>query len=111
MNQWVRNTVFALLSGTFLMGCAHTVHLSHVSDFSPTYDPYENGQMVEAAEEQFVILGFVTQTDYVNKAYQKIQKECKNGEIQGINTEYSTALGFFSWTNRVRMKGLCIKAS
>ena len=30
-----------------------------------------------------------------------------HGRIEGITTQISTSLGFFSWTNKVLMKGFC----
>lgn len=89
-------------------GCTHSLHVAHVSDFSPTYQEYKNGKLVKARTEQFVFMGFVTQTDYVNEAYNKLQAACPSGQIQGITTQYSTDHGFFSWTNVIDMQGLCI---
>lgn len=98
-----------LLLISFGSGCTHSLHISHVSDFSPTYRRYTQGELVKAKADQFVILGFVTQTDYVDLAYRKLMATCPNGQIQGITTQYSTDHGFFSWTNVVEMQGLCVK--
>lgn len=91
----------------FLGGCAHSVHEVHTSDFTP-YAPIERGEMVKASSEQFVILGFVGDTEYVNEAYHKLQRICPEGTITGITTQYSTSLGFLSWRNKILMQGLCI---
>lgn len=90
-----------------LAGCAHSIHEVHTSDFNP-YAPIERGEMVKASTEQFVILGFTGNTDYVNEAYAKLQRTCPQGMVTGITTQYSTSLGFFSWTNKILMQGLCI---
>jgi hypothetical protein len=82
--------------------------LNHVSDFSPSYQGYTNGKIVKARTEQFVILGFASDTNYVDEAYKKIQTECPTGDLQGVNTQYSTSLGFFSWTNTIDLKALCL---
>jgi hypothetical protein len=92
-----------------LSACTHSLHLSHTSDFSPTYASYPRGSWVSADAEQFTIMGFVTQTNYVDEAFGKLSSQCAGGQVQGIQTQYSTAHGFFSWTNRVRMQGLCVK--
>lgn len=92
-----------------LSACTHSLHVSHQSDFSPTYKAYNKGEWVEAEAEQFTILGFVTETNYVDQAYAKLKSECAGGVIQGIQTQSSTDHGFFSWTNRIRMQGLCLK--
>jgi len=93
----------------WLCACAHSVHLVHVSDFSP-FAPHTKGKIIKVKTEQFIILGFVTQTDYVDEAYRQLQNKCKNGRINGITTQFSTSLGFFSWTNKILMQGLCIKS-
>lgn len=90
-----------------LSGCAHSIHEVQVSDFLP-YAPLESGHVVKGYGEQFVVLGFVTQTDYVNQAYNQLAQECPNGSVTGITTQISTSLGFFSWTNKALMQGLCV---
>ena len=91
------------------VGCTHSLHLHHISDFGPTYSSYAQGEWVQSESEQFTVLGFVTQTDYVNEAFKKLKGQCNGGNIQSVQTEYSTDHGFFSWTNRIRMQGLCLK--
>jgi hypothetical protein len=97
-----------LLCG-ILAACSHSVHLVHVSDFSPSFKKYEQGELIKAHSEQFVVMGFVTQTDYVDQAYNDLQSHCPKGTIQGITTQYMTDHGFFSWTNNIDMQGLCIR--
>ncbi len=100
--------IFLLLISLLLGACTHSLHISHVSDFAPTYSNYAKGKLVKARQEQFVVLGFVSDTNYVNQAYYQLIKQCQNGQIQGITTQYSTSHGFFSWTHIVEMQGLCI---
>lgn len=97
-----------LIAMIFIMmnACAYSVHQIHTSDFADIVSAKESRRVVTNAE-QFVILGFVGQTDYVDQAYQKLLDSCA-GKITGITTKYSTDLGFMSWTNRVRMEGLCL---
>lgn len=89
----------------FFTGCVHSVHQHHVGDFSPYSS---QGKKIEAYAEQFVVLGFVGQTDYVDKAYDDFQRQCKNSEIVGVSTQYWTSLGFFSYTNKILMQGRCL---
>ena len=107
-SRLISNTAFGLfvVVGT---GCTHSLHLSHVSDFSPTYRKYEAGEAVKARAEQFTVLGFVSETNYVDQAFNDLQSKCPGGSVQGITTQYSTSHGFFSWTNVVEMQGLCVK--
>lgn len=97
-----------VLFALFLAGCAHSVHEVHTSDFMPGV-AITSGRVVKATSEQFVVLGFVGQTDYVDQAYQKLMSACPGGTITGITTQYSTSLGFFSWTNKILMQGLCVQ--
>lgn len=100
-----------LLCAVFMLnGCMHSVHHVHVSDFDP-YGAVASGKFVEAKTEQFVVMGFVTESNYVDKAHRELQAKCKNGRIQGITTQYSTSLGFFSWKNKILMQGLCLASS
>ncbi len=104
--------IFKILLITSFIGvfsaCTHSLHVAHVSDFSPTFKEYSKGELVKAKAEQFAIMGFVDNTDYIDIAYRKLQDSCPRGTIQGITTQYSTSHGFFSWTNVVEMQGLCI---
>lgn len=87
-------------------GCAHSVHEYHVGDSDYSFSKVPESKKIEVMTEQFVILGFVTQTDYVNQAYDQLKAQCP-GVITGIQTRYSTSLGFFSWTNKIKMVGYC----
>lgn len=93
-----------------LSGCAHSVHQVYISDFG-SYPKLEQGQMIKATAEQFVIMGFVYDTNYVDTARQKLMAQCPQGEVSGISTQFSTSLGFFSWTNKVLIQGLCTSPS
>lgn len=96
-----------LLLLALFVGCSHSVHLVHVSDFDP-YEKYTAGTIVKAETEQFVFMGFRTQTDYVDQAHAKLIAKCPNGDLQGITTRFSTSHGFFQWTNKILMQGLCL---
>lgn len=90
-------------------GCAHSIHDVYMSDAGDRYSSLESGKVVRGRAEQFVILGFVTETNYVDVAKNQLIAQCPTGEISSITTQYSTSLGFFSWTNKVLMEGLCKK--
>lgn len=104
--------IFLFLSVGFIcisfVGCAHSVHQVHTSDFNP-YARMEDGTLVKGYGEKFVILGFTGDTDQVNTAYRNLLAACPGGAITGITTQLSTALGFFSWTEKALMQGLCVK--
>ena len=90
-----------------LSACSYSVHQVHVSDFAPGVARSE-GKRITAEATRFIVLGFDDDTDYVDDAYKKLMERCPKGHIQGITTQYSTAHGFFSWTNKIRLQGLCV---
>lgn len=100
--------LFILLIFVFLTSCTHSLHQYHVGEVEFVPKKYKKIQ-VDSKSEQRVILGFVTQTDYVNDAFKKLQNKCASGMVTGINTRYSTSHGFFSWTNTVKMTGTCVR--
>lgn len=104
----IKKIVNYILFVLLLSSCAHSVHLNYTSDFSPSFKNYTEGKMVHARSEQLVIMGMVGNTNYVEEAYQKIQADCPNGNLQGVNTQFATALGFLSWTNSIDIRALCI---
>ncbi len=89
-----------------LSSCAHSIHDVYVSDFDSN-KKIESNQIIQARTEQFVILGFTQETEYVNQAYAQLQSLCP-GEIVGITTQISSSLGFLSWTNKALMQGFCL---
>lgn len=101
----MRKIIFCLL---LLSGCAHSIHEVHVSDFVPA-EKLEKGDVVTARSEQFVVLGITQETNYVDQARERLMAACPQRPISGITTQYSTSLGFFSWTNKILMQGLCLK--
>ncbi len=103
MTKRIHFTILFLALGA----CAHSIHQVHTSDFIPMAS-IESGKMVKGSGSQSVILGFVGDTHYIDQAYQQIQSACPGGMVTGITAQLSTDLGFFSWTNRALMQGLCI---
>lgn len=101
------------LGAMVLPGCTYSIHNVHISDMSPAGLAAVSGEgrPVKAETKQFVIMSFVTQTDYVDEAYKKIQGACPNGEIRGLSTQHSTAHGFFSWTNKILIQGYCFDST
>jgi len=94
------------LTTFLLVSCSHSVHLVNVSDYKLDKS-LTSGKLITAESKQFVVLGFVTQTNYVEVAQQKLIAQCSNGEISNITTRYSTSHGFFSWHNKILMQARC----
>lgn len=106
----MRAPLAALAAAVFTAGCTHSIHQVQVSDFRP-YKALERGDVVAASAEQFTVMGFTGETNYVDQAYQRLQQKCPTGNLTGITTQISTSHGFFSWTNKALMQGLCVKTT
>lgn len=90
-----------------LFSCAYSVHEVQFSDFTP-YAPLEkSGEIIKSSGQQFVVMGFVTDTNYVDNAYKSFQNKCPNGQISSVSTQFLTELGFFSWNNKIHFQGIC----
>jgi hypothetical protein len=104
----VLNKIILSLTLLMIISCTHSVHIMHVGDFRP-YQKFSSGTKIESEAEQFLILGFTQESNYINEAREQLMAQCENGVIQGPVTRVSTSHGFFSWTNRVYMQALCVK--
>ncbi len=96
-----------LATALLLTACTHSIHHVHTSSFEP-YGGFGDGNPISAQSEQFVVMGFAGNTDYVEQAQKDLMSQCSGGRIKGISTQYSTSHGFFSWTNKILMQGMCI---
>jgi hypothetical protein len=65
-----------------------------------------DGKVIEIEQSQKNILGFVYDTNYVDKAYERLLNQCPNGTSM-MNVEYLTNHGFLSWTDKIRIKAIC----
>lgn len=97
---------FLGLTLLFSEACSHSIHLVHVGDFSPAANK-SKGKLISAVEKQGAILGMVDNTHYVDTAVKKLENACPKGVITGITSQFSTSHGFFSWTNKILLQGLC----
>ena len=107
LGKSVRALAFVLCLSS-LVSCTYALHQVHEGDIEriPTGREFRR---VKSQAEQFVVLGFVRQTDYVDKAFGDLARSCAEREVEGIQTRYSTAHGFLSWTNKVVMQGYCLE--
>ncbi len=95
-----------LLLGS-LGACTHSIHLNHVGAFEPDLP---KGERIEHTEQQFVVLYFAFDNDYIDKGLVNFKSKCADGVIHGITTRVSTSHSFLSWTNKVRYEGICVKS-
>jgi hypothetical protein len=95
-----------LLPLLLLAGCTHSIHMVHTDGLNLTASMSDNAHYVEATATQDVVFFFAFDTDYVNQAKRELESKCP-GKVSAISTQYSTSHGFFHWTNKILMKGLC----
>lgn len=101
-----KNLVLLLVFAGLLSGCTHSIHFSHMSDILP--NKQKGARFINVEATRNVILGFNFNTNYVEEARQKLMAACPNAEITGINTKYITNHGFASYTDRIRIRALCL---
>ena len=91
-------------------GCTYAMHEYQAAGYAATPtpgSPPRQATWVHARAEQSVILGITDNTDYVDHAYEDLLGQCP-GEMVGLNTRYSTSLGFLSFRNVVEMRAMCL---
>ena len=98
-------TLAALFLVLFAPSCAYSVHQYYAGDFEKAAS---KGRIITADSEQFVILSITGNTDYVEQAYHRLLDQCPKGRIVGVNTRYSTSMGFLSYTNKIHIQAICI---
>ena len=100
----MKNWLFILALA--LSGCTYSVHQVGFSDDIPV-SKKKSAKLIHAQADEFVILGFEGDTNYVNKAYAKLIDQCPQGNIGGIATKFYSSHGFLSWTSTVDIEGFC----
>ncbi|WP_218110167.1 hypothetical protein [Oligoflexus tunisiensis] len=88
-------------------GCAHSIHQVYVS--AQDARSAGQGQWVTADAMDFVVLGFQTNTSYVEQAYKELESKCP-GRLAQVSTEHLTSFKLLSYEQKVVLKGLCVKS-
>jgi hypothetical protein len=95
-----------LMLGLLFTGCTHSIHFSHMSDVLP--NKQKGARFINVEAKRTVFLSFVFNNDFVEEARQKLMAACPNAEITGINTKYITSHNFASYTDKIRVRALCL---
>ena len=82
----------------------HEVSLLEATDLSGA----RSVRPVEARTEQFVVLSFAFDADYVGDARRALLAACPRGRIVNITARFSTDLGFFAYRNKLVLRGYCL---
>lgn len=104
MKHWLRAAGLILMF--IASGCTHALHQNHTSDYQLDR-PLNDYRFIQARYEQFVVMGFVSETRYADDAFAELKRQCPAGTITGIQTRHSTSHGFLSWTNVIVMQAYC----
>jgi hypothetical protein len=91
------------------MACTHSIHQVYLSSQDKIPATIKT-EWLEVEKSDFVVLGFTTNTSYVESAYEALEQKCP-GRISQISTEHLTSYYFLSYKQRIRLKGLCSSAS
>ena len=97
--------ILFLLAGA-ATSCMHSIHQQYVGTMDANVD-YSKGRWVSAESKEFVILGFQSDTQYVEQAYKNLEAKC-SGRIAQVTTEHLTSFKFLSYDQKVVMKGWCL---
>jgi len=106
-------SAIALLLAALATGCSYSMHEYQAAGYaapSAPPGPPRQAAWIHASAHQRVILGVTDNTDYVDEAYARLVAQCP-GDIVGLNTRYSTALGFLSYKNTVDVQAFCLQQS
>lgn len=98
------------LAATLACGCSYSMHEYQAAGYAPatqTSGAPRQAAWIHARADQSVVLGVTDNTDYVDEAYRRLLDQCE-GDIVGVNTRYSTKLGFLSYKNTVEMQAFCL---
>lgn len=100
-----------LLAAVLSAGCSTTFgHSVHSYGFM-SLEPVPDSRPVEAEETEDVVLGFIFDTDYVDRARDKLLAQCPDAELVNVKVKFSTDMGFLAYRQRVHMRGECVAAS
>ena len=104
----MRAIAFAGLLGLLASGCTYSMHEYQAGGYAAApVAGARQAEWIHARGEQSVILGVTDNTDYVDHAYADLLDQC-SGEVVGVNTRFSTSLGFLSYKNVIEMRAMCL---
>jgi hypothetical protein len=112
-----------VVAGALACGCSYSLHEYQAAGYAPatissgaptvrTAQPTRAAPLaaerIHAHAEQSVVLGITDNTDYVDEAFASLVSQCP-GDVIGLNTRYSTKLGFLSYRNTIDIQALCLR--
>jgi hypothetical protein len=104
MKTAIKLCLAALLSS----GCTYSVHQVALGTFDDL-PPNARLRPIEAEGDQKVFIA-TGDTDFADEAMQQLAERCPGGQVVGIQARHSTSLGFFVYTNKLKVTGYCVEA-
>ena len=77
-----------------------------MSDVLP--NAQKRGRFIDVEVQRGVFWDFIFDTDYVEEARKKLMDECPDSEITAINTKHITSHNLLSYTDKIRIRALCL---
>ena len=113
MNRILRTatTLLFVFAAPGLSGCAigFVKSLHNVSYLEQAPIPAgSNSKPIERDVTRNVLLGFITDTDFVDNGWKSFQKLCPNGTIMNPMVRHSTDLGFLAYKEQLHFTGTCV---
>lgn len=100
-------TISILITCISIQSCAFSIHQHSIGDFGGHKATPSRSVVVDQKDQ--VIFADFSDLERLDEAYEALIKKCKGGKIVGISTLYATDLGFFSWHERIRLEGTCLR--
>lgn len=105
LTRFPRLRCICLMIALSLSACSHSVHQLYVGTMDRTAS-YDRGRWVQAEASDFVVLAFAFDSNYVDTAVAKLEKQCP-GRITQVITEHLTSYKFLSYDQKILLKGWC----
>lgn len=99
--------LFGAFTVLMLSACTHSIHQVYVSSQDPK--SAGKGEWVTVDSKELVVLGFQTESQYVDQAWRALESKCP-GRIAQVTTEHLTSFKFLSYEQKLVLKGLCLKS-
>ena len=113
MNRILRaiSLLLFVLAAPGLSGCAigFVKSLHNVSYLEQAPIPAgANSKPIERDVTRNVLLGFISNTDFVDNGWKSFQKLCPDGTILNPLVRHSTDLGFLAYKEQLHFSGTCV---
>jgi hypothetical protein len=104
----MKHVIELALAAALLSGCTHSVHQVALGNFDDL-PPNARLRPIEAEADQKVFIASGN-TDFADEAMQRLASSCPRGQVVGIQARHSTSLGFFVYTNKLKLTAYCVEA-